>query len=154
MRGRTMRFVTGCALGAGLAAAAAPLFAGGGPGCVAPFVVHEWGTFTSMSGEDGVSLEGLSREEESLPSFVYSRTKVRECPLRDKGWKGLEVPADHVTQKMETPVIYFHSDDARRARVRVDFRKGLLSQWYPVSDLLGPAEGSRDAGPLDVSKVE
>jgi hypothetical protein len=154
MRKRTMRFVAGCAIGAGLAAAGAPLFAGGGPGCRRPLVVHEWGTFTSMSGEDGVALEGLSREEESLPSFVYSRSEVRDCPLREKGWKGLEVPADHVTQKMETPVIYFHSDVERRVRVRVDFRKGLLSQWYPVSDLLGPAEGARDAGPLDVSKVE
>src|SRR5688500_3534809 len=64
------------------------------------FVVHEWGTFTSMQGSDGVVLEGLTREEEALPSFVYSRAKIRDCPLRDQGWKGLEVPADHVTQKM------------------------------------------------------
>src|SRR5204863_10073458 len=95
----------------------------------APFVVHEWGTFTSMQGSDGVVLEGLTREEEALPGFVCSRTKVRDCPLRDKGWKGLEVPADHVTQKMETPVLYFHSPTARKVRVRVDFMKGLISQW-------------------------
>ena len=25
----------------------------------APFVVHEWGTFTSMQGSDGIGLEGL-----------------------------------------------------------------------------------------------
>jgi hypothetical protein len=124
------------------------------PASDAGFVVHEWGTFTSMQGADGVALEGLSREEEPLPEFVYSRSKVRDCPLRDKGWKGLEVPAQHVTQKMETPVIYFHSPTRRVARVRVDFMRGLISQWYPVSDLLGPPEGARDAGPLDVSKVE
>lgn len=118
------------------------------------FVVHEWGTFTSIAGADGVVLEGLSREEESLPDFVYSRTAVRDCPLRDRGWKGLEVPADHVTQKMETPVLYFHSGAARRVRVRVDFVRGLISEWYPVSDLLGPPEGPRKAGPLDISKVE
>lgn len=119
-----------------------------------PFTVHEWGTFTSVQGQDGVALEGLSREEEALPSFVYDRTKIRDCPLRAKGWKGLEVPADHVTQKMETPVLYFHSAAERRVRVRVDFVKGLISQWYPVCDLLGPPEGARDAGPLDLSKVD
>jgi hypothetical protein len=119
-----------------------------------PLIVHEWGTFTSVQGSDGASLEGLQHEEEPLPPFVYSRAKVRDCPLRAAGYKGLEVPATHVTQKMETPVIYFHSKTERRVRVRVDFVKGLLTQWYPVSDLLGPAEGKRDDGPLDVSKVE
>ena len=153
MRGATRRVMVTVAAAA-VAAAAASGIAGGGPGCDRRFVVHEWGTFTSMAGEDGIALEGLSREEESLPEFVYSRTKVRDCPLREKGWKGLEVPANHVTQKMETPVLYFHSREARRVRVRVDFKKGLISQWYPVSDLLGPPEGAHDAGPLDLSKVE
>jgi hypothetical protein len=119
-----------------------------------PLIVHEWGTFTSVQGSDGASLEGLQHEEEPLPPFVYSRAKVRDCPLRAVGYKGLEVPATHVTQKMETPVIYFHSKTERRVRVRVDFVKGLLTQWYPVSDILGPPEGKREDGPLDVSKVE
>jgi hypothetical protein len=153
MRTRTLCLTIGAAVaaaaaGIGLAGDDAP------PKPADPLVVHEWGTFTSMQGADGLVLEGLSRSEEELPDFVYSRTKVRDCPLRDKGWKGLEVPADHVTQKMETPVLYFHSASARRLRVRVDFMQGLISQWYPVSDLLGPPEGARDAGPLDVSKVE
>ncbi len=117
-------------------------------------VVHEWGTFTSVQGSDGIALEGLQHEEESLPPFVYSRAKVRACPLRDRGYKGLEVDVTHVTKKMETPVIYFYSPESRRVRLRVCFEKGLLSQWFPVSDLLGPPEGDRDAGPLDVSKVE
>lgn len=152
MSGATKRVAV--LLGVAIAAAAASGLAGGGPASDDRFVVHEWGTFTSMAGEDGVALEGLSREEESLPSFVYSRTKVRDCPLRAKGWKGLEVPATHVTQKMETPVLYFHSQTARRVRVRVDFMGGLISQWYPVSDLLGPPEGAHDAGPLDLAKVQ
>ena len=117
-------------------------------------VVHEWGTFTSVQGSDGVALEGLQHEEESLPSFVYSRSKVRACPLRDRGYKGLEVDVEHVTRKMETPVVYFHSPVAQRVRLRVDFRKGLLSQWFPVTDRLGPPEKAADFGPLDVSKVE
>jgi hypothetical protein len=153
MSGTTRRLTLTLGAAAVTALAAGGL-AGGGPGCDDRFVVHEWGTFTSMAGEDGVALEGLSREEEELPSFVYSRSEVRDCPLREKGWKGLEVPASHVTQKMETPVLYFHSREARRVRVRVDFAQGLISQWYPVSDLLGPPELARTDGPLDLSKVE
>ncbi len=118
------------------------------------FIVHEWGTFTSMQGSDGITLEGLHHEEEALPEFVYSRTEVRECPLRDKGYKGLEVDVKNVTEKMETPVTYFYSDKPVRARVRVCFNKGLLTQWYPVSDRLGPAENMESDGPLDMSKVE
>jgi hypothetical protein len=117
-------------------------------------VVHEWGTFTSVQGSDGIALEGLQHEEERLPPFVYSRTKVRECPLRQYGYKGLEVPVSGVTQKMETPVIYFHSKTARKLDVRVDFVKGLLTQWYPVSDRLGPAEGAFKDGPLDLAKIQ
>jgi hypothetical protein len=133
----------------------AAVFAGGGSEARKdPLVVHEWGTFTSMQGSDGVGLEGLQREEERLPSFVYSRTKVRDCPLRTYGYKGLEVPVEHVTKKMETPVLYFHSATPRRVRVRVDFVKGLISQWYPVSDLLGPPEADPAAGPLDLAKVD
>src|SRR5689334_1575671 len=128
--------------------------AGSAPAADDPLIVHEWGTFTCLQGSDGVGLEGLSHEEEALPPFVYSRAKVRDCPLRAVGWKGLEVPAEHVTQKMETPVLYFHGEAARKARVRVDFVGGLITQWYPVSNLLGPPEGERDAGPLDLSKVK
>ena len=119
----------------------------------APLVVHEWGTFTSMQGVDGVGLEGLQREEEALPPCVYSRAEVRDCPLRARGYKGLETPVTGATQKMETPVIYFHTKVPLRARVRVDFVDGLLSQWYPVSDRLGPPEGQRGGAPLDVGAV-
>jgi len=34
--------------------------------------LHEWGTFTTVSGSDGVYLSGLHIEEEHLPNFVYS----------------------------------------------------------------------------------
>jgi hypothetical protein len=117
-------------------------------------VVHEWGTFTSMQGADGVTLEGLHHEEEALPGFVYPRSEVRDCPLRDQGYKGLEVDVTRVTEKMETPVTYFYTDKPGRVRVRVCFNHGLLTQWYPVSDLLGPPEKKRDDGPLDMSTVD
>ena len=131
-----------------------PAAAGPSDAPAAPLVVHEWGTFTSLQGSDGVGLEGLQREEERLPSFVYARTQVRDCPLRRYGYKGLEGPVTHVTQKMETPVLYFHTTAPRRVRVRVDFVKGLISQWYPVSDFVGPPERSPADGPLDLATVD
>jgi hypothetical protein len=119
-----------------------------------PLVVHEWGTFTSMVGPGGVGLEGLEHEEEALPGFVYSRSEVRECPLRKEGFKGLELPANHVTRKLETPVIYVRSKTARSLRVRVGFEQGLITQWYPVTDTLGPPELTEEQGALDLRKVE
>src|SRR5688572_30634822 len=139
-----------------LAAAAALVLALGARAeepAASPLVVHEWGTFTSVQDADGTGLEGLQHEDEPLPDFVYDRSQIRDCPLRAKGWKGLEAPATHVTQKMETPVLYFHTATPRRARVRVDFVDGLITQWYPVVDKLGPPEGSRDAAPLDLRTV-
>ena len=36
------------------------------------YELHEWGTFTTVAGSDGVLLTGLQREEEELPGFVHS----------------------------------------------------------------------------------
>ncbi|MEK7468127.1 MAG: hypothetical protein AAB074_11990 [Planctomycetota bacterium] len=130
------------------------LLRGEDPSPAPEFVAHEWGTFTSMQGSDGVTLEGLQHEEEGLPDFVYSRSEVRTCPLREFGYKGLEVDVENVTKKMETPVIYFYADQPLHVRARVCFNHGLLTQWYPVSDLLGPPEARPEEGPLDMAKVD
>ena len=53
---------------AALGGGAARALGGGGPDCGAPqqakdpLIVHEWGTFTSMQGSDGTTLEGLQHE--------------------------------------------------------------------------------------------
>jgi len=114
------------------------------------YELHEWGTFTTVAGSDGVLLSGLQREEEALPRFVHahfgfengqspsSTTLVR---LRktygferfELGKKGLgQRPVSGVTVKMETPVIYFHSNEGFRAQVKVGFEGGTISQWYPA----------------------
>ncbi len=80
-------------------------------------VAHEWGTFTSLQGSNGVVLEGLRHEEQDLPSFVHD--------LRDAtGITG-------ISPKMETPVIYFYSPRERKVSVRVGFPRGVVTQWYP-----------------------
>lgn len=91
----------------------------------APFIVHEWGTFTTVSGSDGRLLPGLEVEEERLPNFVHSHAGFAPA---DKGWSR---PVSNVTVKMETPVIYFYSDRQREVQVDVGFAGGSISQWYP-----------------------
>jgi hypothetical protein len=36
-----------------------------------------------------------------------------------------------VTQKLETPVIYFYTDEPRDVQVDVDFPRGYMTRWYP-----------------------
>jgi hypothetical protein len=90
-----------------------------------PFVVHEWGTFTTVSGSDGRLLSGLEVEEERLPNFVHCHAGFAPA---NKGWSR---PVSNVTVKMETPVIYFYSDRQREVQVDVRFAGGSISQWYP-----------------------
>jgi hypothetical protein len=89
------------------------------------FTLHEWGTFTSVSGSDGLLLPGLEREEESLPYFVHQHDGMPPKP------KGYARPLHNVTVKMETPVIYFYARQPFSAHVHVGFNGGSISQWFP-----------------------
>jgi hypothetical protein len=91
------------------------------------FKLHEWGTFTSVSGSDGVLLPGLQTEEEPLPTFIYSHEGME--PFAPKGWMR---PLQNVTIKMETPVIYFYASQPFEAHVHVGFNGGSISQWFPA----------------------
>ncbi|MFI5264114.1 MAG: hypothetical protein ACHQM6_06335, partial [Candidatus Kapaibacterium sp.] len=91
------------------------------------FVVHEWGTFTTLTGSDGILLPGLYYEEEYLPYFVQNFSGFNGTGYH----KGFNFDCENVTVKMETPVIYFYSNKARQVSVRVDYPGGALSQWYP-----------------------
>ena len=98
-------------------------------------VVHEWGTFTSMQDSRGRVLEGLHHEEEGLPPFVYGRD------IGASGSKAMESLPEGVTQKLETPVIYFHAGSPQTVRVEVDFPSGVISQWYPAAERFAPEVG-------------
>src|SRR5688572_21251926 len=92
------------------------------------YTLHEWGTFTSVSGSDGKLLPGVHLEEEPLPRFVYSHEGMEPGAVRDNRWVR---PLAGVTVRLETPVIYFYSDKPFEARVDVKFKGGAISQWYP-----------------------
>ena len=107
------------------------------PDYPADLVVHEWGTFTTLAASDGTLLNGLYLDEEPLPAFVdhtWPWFTVHKTP-RNYG-KGLYFQPLHVNVKMETPVIYFYSPRSLPVSVRVDFPRGLISQWFPACSAL------------------
>ena len=90
-------------------------------------VVHEWGTFTSIAGKDGIALEWRPLNGPSdLPKFVHTIQKEGDG-LRHPSGKG-ELTA---AVRMETPVLYFYSDNEMDVDVKVDFPKGKITEWYP-----------------------
>jgi hypothetical protein len=115
----------------------------------ADYVVHEWGTFTSMVGTAGTVLEGLHHEEEALPPFVHQLRTIASF-----GTTVSKLPASRVTQKMETPVIYFHSEQALPVSVRVWFDQGLMTQFYPLPNEVFPPLGKALEARVDMSKVD
>lgn len=96
-------------------------------------VVHEWGTFTSFSGADGVPV-GFRPNNEDLPNFVYFANN----PYAKAGRL-----QRHGTVSMETPVVYFYTDRETPVRVTVDFPRGWITEWYPFA-AGSPGVGSRD----------
>jgi hypothetical protein len=90
-------------------------------------VVHEWGTFTTLSTSWGEPLEGLYVDASRLPDFVHG------LPFFNHGASGWPDPSrlKGVTVKMETPVLYFHSDAEVDVTAEVGFQGGTISQWFP-----------------------
>jgi hypothetical protein len=120
-----------------LAVAAVPAC---GPGAAAAvdgtWVVHEWGTYLSVQGSDGVTLGGMVDSEEALPLWVRERDLGGRSRASYYG-------------KMETPVTYFYTDRPRQVRVRVEMPGGLLTHWFPdvhaVTPALPPAPKTEEA---------
>jgi hypothetical protein len=114
-------------------------------------VVHEWGTFTSLQGSDGVPLRWNPLESSRLPQFVYNwgHSGVGRYPsgLLSFGTKQAIV----TLQRMETPVIYFYSDKEQRVDLSVRFPKGGITEWYPQAPEVGPSSfpPSRTVAALD-----
>ncbi len=117
---------------AGLAAAAA-LVAPRAAASPERFIVHEWGTFTSVSGQAGVQLDWrpLDGKTTDLPGFVYTLAS---------GERGTRFPPGSVPRgkggiegrvRMETPVVYFYSGHDRKVSLSVRFPGGTITEWYP-----------------------
>ena len=93
------------------------------------YVAHEWGTFTSVQGADGIQLEWNPLTVLDLPKFVYDRNRPHS---RVKAGQNalLPIKLGFVTrQRMETPVIYFYSDREQTVDVTVNFPQGIMTEW-------------------------
>jgi hypothetical protein len=94
----------------------------------AGLTAHEWGTFTSIAGEKGLAVDWspLSGATD-LPGFVEH--------FRDPGFKlGLRG-----TVRMETPVLYFYDSRETTVSVKVNFSRGVITEWYPHANRVEPA---------------
>lgn len=118
--------------------------------------VHEWGTFTTVAGSDGASLEWRPLAgEDDLPSFVYRSggprglrhgPACRACRHFDCGCGTQCAPRNGqcgckscmiATVRMETPVLYFYADRETTLSVKVGFPKGRVTEWYPQAREVG-----------------
>jgi hypothetical protein len=86
----------------------------------AGLVVHEWGTFTSIAGENGRAVDWRPLNGQSdLPCFVEH--------LDLNNFKaGLTA-----TVRMETPVLYFYAPHEMSVDVTVRFNRGVVTEWFP-----------------------
>jgi hypothetical protein len=102
------------------------------------YTTHEWGTFTSVQGADGVQREWNPLFTTELPTFVYDLAKPSGNPRRASTAFGAK-SAFRTLQRMETPVIYFYSDRERSVDVTVRFPQGIITEWYPQVSDIGPS---------------
>jgi hypothetical protein len=119
------------------AALAAVLFAVlGGTGFVdegPDLVVHEWGTFTSVMGDDRrpVAWRPLSVSDD-LPGFVYRAEAPGLADLEQAGRRlKARLPA---IARLETPVLYFYSARPASVTARVEYPAGAITEWYPHAE--------------------
>jgi hypothetical protein len=91
---------------------------------------HEWGTFTSIAGDDGMAIRWEPLDGPSdLPCFVHRFEFGAKALLSG-------------TVRMETPVIYLYGPEGSTASVRVSFPQGFITEWYPRANRVATFIGS------------
>ena len=113
-------------------------------------IVHEWGTITTQHYPDGSQAGSLNRirPTEVLPDFVHHLKTQELDKVKIEGFAKIpgsppyeyeintqEAGHPDVTMRLETPVIYFYPqkgfDTSKPLDVHVDFKGGLLNEYYP-----------------------
>jgi hypothetical protein len=93
-------------------------------------VVHEWGTFTTVAGNDGGAMGwSLLNGTPDLPCFVD-----RFSPQN--------VKVGMAMVRMETPVLYFYPRNEMTLSVHVGFPQGWITEWYPKATKVLPTAKS------------
>lgn len=104
--------------------------------------VHEWGTFTTVAGQDGRATPWLPLDGPTdLPCFVEHFQNLRLVKIAP----GMEQPVSYADTRaklwakvrMETPVIYLYGSQ-RDVNVSVRFPRGWMTEWYPHAAVQQP----------------
>lgn len=106
-------------------------------------VVHEWGTFTVLQDEDGNAIGGINTDDELLPEFVHDIAGITPSSLSELPpvyFKAIPRTHPDVYVRLETPVTYFYPPAGfdKPIDVKVSFRQGWLTQFYPDAAPGGP----------------
>jgi hypothetical protein len=111
------------------------------------FLIHEWGTFTSLQDPDsnGRTIGGINSDDEPVPPFVHNLAwdlilGDAQAQARNRLYQGWPHAHRDVAMRLETPVLYVHAGDSADAKldVSVEFRGGWLTQFYPDAEFVGP----------------
>ena len=111
-------------------------------------VVHEWGTFTELHDDHGISVGGINTDDEPVPAFVHrisdrvvQSTNEPSRPSEPRRGKSV-LWNSNVTTRLETPVIYFYPPEGLTEPMSVDvdvqLRGGWLSEYYPNATVSAP----------------
>ncbi|HEY9508279.1 MAG TPA: hypothetical protein VIV82_00310 [Verrucomicrobiae bacterium] len=126
------------------------------------WTVHEWGTFTSLQNEAGEAIGGINTDDEPVPDFVHRLAHLLLLPPTEVPtiyFQGAPKCHPDVTMRLETPVLYFHPpanySGIQTANVRVQFRGGWLTEFYPdaIANAPGLTNGWFNFGPLKSDTV-
>jgi hypothetical protein len=91
------------------------------------YIAHEWGTFTSVQGADGVQLEWHPLTTTDLPGFVYGPANSSGQPFsRDRLLKSAFI----ARQRRKPGHLLLRAARPFGAR-GVDFPEGTVTEWYP-----------------------
>lgn len=104
-----------------------------------PLVVHEWGTFTTFAGSNGIHLDfrPFAEQQSDLPAFVADRSNA------SGSWFQKRLLRSKV--RMETPVLFFYTARECDVNVSVGFPKGLITEFYPPVHSIEPPFDSQAA---------
>ena len=120
-------------------------------------IVHEWGTFTSLQDENGNAIGGINTNDEPVPNFVHNIAPTLLLPINEPPLSSKSVATCHsdITMRLETPVIYFHPSEGFDSLfdVKVQFRGGWLTQYFPNAIAEAPGISQNNFGPLTPSTM-
>ena len=116
--------------------------------------VHEWGTFTSIAGNNGNAVEWTPLSGVWPLSKPLDKAGAAKAVKLSKPVGTSELPSfvEHIgfagfkaglsgTIRMETPVLYFYSPRDLTVSVSVAFSRGLITEWYPHASNVSSVEG-------------